>query len=776
MLFKHPPVQFLIPVKKGRYIMDGKQSLPNPEIQMMKDGHTSEIARTIMPDFPKWNRLFFWLDCIFAIICLALTSIFFAVFTWENIIDVSVAEYVFFHIILPAALNAAILLIAGLLRKKLPETDMRQNFIPVFAMLLENFVVCMIPHIFFITLGIFCIPICMTTVYSNGKLCKLVTGISIGGVVLTSIRQFIGETAAIDPNLIIPQALIAVCIFITMGIVAQTVVKMTNGQKNKLIHFAVNIKAEQRKAEEANKAKSLFLANMSHEIRTPINAILGMNEMILKETNNGQIREYAESVDSAGNSLLYLVNDVLDISKIESGKLEITENAYDLSSFIHDCYIMIAEKAEKKGLELIVTCDPKLPAVLKGDESRLRQVVTNLLSNAAKYTERGSITLSFNRVGTDENMLLEVSVKDTGIGIRKEDMDKLFSRFARFDIEKNRNIEGTGLGLSLAKNLTDLMGGTLELQSIYGVGTSAVLKVPQQVVDPVPIGDFQKKYLSVGKQSKPETQDFTAPEARILVVDDVPLNLKVIVNLLKHTQIKVDTSISGKRCLAMIQKVPYDIIFMDHMMPEMDGVETYEKMKALENSPNQNTPVIMLTANAVTGAREQFLSVGFADYLSKPVSVEKLERMILKYLPKDKYETGSSAASVPEKQPCADILDELKRLYPKADAAKGLETCGGDCEVYEDLLKTYVESADAERLTEYLEQGKIYDYRVLIHGLKSASLSIGFTDLAAKALDLENAAKEENTEFIRGNNAAFIEEYISAVSAIKAALSQTGNN
>ncbi len=756
--------------------MNRKNRLPKPERPMPQGGPmpqgepAPEIMYAIMPDFPKWNRVFFQLGCLFAFINFLLACTFFAFWEWEAIlVDTSIRNYVLLHMILPSVLNVMILLAAAALRKRLPETDMRQNVIPVFAMLLMNIVVSMIPIIFFITLAIYCIPICMTAVYSNEKLSRIVTGISLGGVLIASVKQFFAISAAEDRLFVFPQALIAVCILLTLGKVAQTIIRMTNGQKQKLIHFATDIKEAQRKAEAASEAKSIFLANMSHEIRTPINAILGMNEMILREARSEQIKEYAQSIHSAGSSLLYLVNDVLDISKIESGKLEISENIYDLSSFIHDCYIMVAEKAEKKGLELTVSCDPQLPSRLKGDESRLRQVVTNLLSNAAKYTEKGSITLSFEHGEQDGLMMLVITVKDTGIGIRKEDMEKLFTQFARFDMEKNRNIEGTGLGLSLAKRLTDLMHGTLDLQSVYGIGTSVALTVPQQVVDPKPVGDFQQKYLSVSDTGRTYDQRFEAPDARILVVDDVPLNLKVIVNLLKSTKITVDTAISGKRCLGMVQEIPYDLIFMDHMMPEMNGVDTYAEMRKLDNSLNKDTPVIMLTANAVTGVREQFLEAGFTDYLSKPVSGDKLESMLLKYLPKEKCRMEAAQADTAGETEHPAALTELLRLYPKVDVAKGLEICSDDYEVYIDFLQTYVENPGTDHLNEYLEQKNAYDYRVCVHGIKSASLSVGFSELAEQALALENAAREENWDFIRASHDAFLDEYGLAVSAIKKA-------
>ena len=745
--------------------MNRKNKLPRPN--MPQGGPMPEIMTAIMPDFPRWNRLFFQLDCVFVFVYFVLKCTFFVFFWQERMLEDFFGTYVIRYLIIPPVISVIILLVAAALRKRLPEADMRQNAIPIFTMLLLNLVVIMIHNVFFITLGVFCIPICMTTVYSNQKMSKTVTLISVGGVLIALFRQFMEAATTEERLFILPQGLIIVCILLTVGKVAQTALRMTDGQREKLVHYAMSIKEEQRNAEAANEAKSIFLANMSHEIRTPINAILGMNEMILRENSNEQIEEYAKNIRSAGSSLLYLVNDVLDISKIESGKLEIMENIYELSSFIHDCCNMVAEKAENKGLELTVTCNSQLPSKLKGDESRLRQVVTNILSNAAKYTEKGGITLSFDSHYQDEQMMLVINVKDTGIGISEENLEKLFTQFTRFDMEKNRNIEGTGLGLSLAKRLTDLMQGKIEVQSIYGVGSSFTVTIPQQVVDAEPIGDFQQKYSSVANEAGKYHQSFEAPDARILVVDDTNVNLKVIVNLLKSTKIKVDTASSGRQCLEMVSQTAYDLIFMDHMMPEMNGIDTFAEMQKQENSPNENTPVIMLTANAVTGVREQFLQAGFTDYLSKPVSGSTLENMILKYLPKEKYRTETDSDSTDAETDHPVPLKELSRLYPKVDLAKGLTVCADSYDVYIDVLKTYAELPEIDKLNEYLEQENAYEYRNCAHSIKSSSLSVGFSELAEQALALENAAREEDWDFIRANHTSLIDEYRVAASALK---------
>ena len=754
--------------------MNRKNKLQKPE--MPQSGSMPEIMMAIMPDFPRWNRLFFQLDCIFVLVYVLLKCTFFVFFLQEEMIQDFLGSYTLHYLILPPVVSVTILLAAAVLRKRLPETDMRQNVIPVFTMLLLNLIVIMIHNVFLITLGIFCIPICMTTVYSNQKMCKTVTVISVGGVLIALFRQFTEVAATEDRLFLLPQGLIAVCILLTVGKAALTALRMTDGQREKLVQYAMGIKEEQRNAEAANEAKSLFLANMSHEIRTPINAILGMNEMILRENRNEQIEEYAENIYSAGNSLLYLVNDVLDISKIESGKLEIMENIYELSSFIHDCYSMVAEKAEKKGLELTVSCNPQLPSKLKGDESRLRQVVTNILSNAAKYTEKGGITLSFDSHYQDGQMMLVVNVKDTGIGISKENMEKLFTQFTRFDMEKNRNIEGTGLGLSLAKRLTDLMKGTIEVQSIYGVGSSFTVTVPQLIVDAEPIGDFHQKYSSVANQAGKYHPSFEAPDAKILVVDDTIVNLKVIVNLLKFTKIKVDTASSGRQCLEMVSQTAYDLIFMDHMMPEMNGIETFAEMQKMTDSPNKNTPVIMLTANAITGVREHFLQAGFADYLSKPVSGESLENMILKYLPKGKCRVEATGESATGETDHPAVLKELSRLYPKVDLVKGLTACADSYDVYIDVLKTYAELPETDKLNTYLEQKSAYEYQNCVHSLKSSSKIVGFSTLAEQALALEQAAREEDWDFIRANHAPFIGEYRMAIDAIKKAFQSTISN
>lgn len=392
---------------------------------------------------------------------------------------------------------------------------------------------------------------------------------------------------------------------------------------------------------QANEAKSQFLANMSHEIRTPINGILGMDSMLLKECQDEGLREYAKNIQSAGQSLLSIINDILDLSKIESGKLEIIPTRYELFSILNDCYNLTKVKIEEKPITLHMKINENIPAKLYGDEVRIRQVMNNFLSNSAKYTHEGSITFGVDYEEKSEGEIwLIITVSDTGIGIKEEDLEKLFASFTRIEEKRNRNIEGTGLGLNLTKNLVDLMQGEITVKSIYEEGSCFTAKIPQKIIDKTPMGDFDKRYRQYIHQSEEQAISLCAPDAKILVVDDVPMNLIVVKGLLKATKIQIDTAKNGANCLELVQKNRYDIIFLDHLMPEMDGIETLQNMKLLEENPNRNTPVIMLTANAIVGAKEEYMEAGFTDYLTKPVQETLLHEMIMKYLPKELYESG----------------------------------------------------------------------------------------------------------------------------------------
>ncbi|MBO4374665.1 MAG: response regulator [Lachnospiraceae bacterium] len=411
-------------------------------------------------------------------------------------------------------------------------------------------------------------------------------------------------------------------------------------------------------ARSANEAKSAFLSHMSHEIRTPINAILGMDEMILNESRENDTLDYADSIRSAGNNLLGIVNDILDISKIEAGKMNIVPGEYELPSLIKDLYNVVKVRAKEKGLRVKLDIDETLPGKLYGDDTRVRQVISNMLTNAVKYTEKGTVTLIMKNLGpvTLENpdalpaacpgqeaiggyVRIGVRVKDTGIGIRPEDMEKLFDEYERFDEKRNKKVEGTGLGLSITKELLELMGSRLTVSSDYGKGSEFGFEIVQGVISNDGIGD-KNNYL---KRTVEKTKhlSFTAEDARILVVDDSAVNLTVFCKLLKNTKIRIDAVKSGEQALRLVKQREYDVIFLDHLMPEMDGTQTLKRMKEMEDNLSADTPVICLTANAMSNAREEYLKEGFRDYISKPVHIEELESLLFYYIPPEKIRTLS---------------------------------------------------------------------------------------------------------------------------------------
>ena len=507
----------------------------------------------------------------------------------------------------------------------------------------------------------------------------------------------------------------------------------------------------------ANEAKTAFLSNMSHEIRTPINAMLGMDEMILREAEDPAITGYAEDIRTAGQTLLGLVNDILDFSKIEAGKMEILPVEYDLSSMVHDLVLMARIRAEEKGLSLELDIDREIPRLLRGDEVRIKQVITNLLSNALKYTEEGTVTfrIGFQRFdeGTDR-VLLHVSVQDTGIGIKPEDREKLFTRFERIEEERNRHIEGTGLGISISQGLLDRMGSFLEVESVYGIGSTFSFPLEQEVVSWEPLGDLDTAGRLPGKDRERYRVRFTAPEALVLAVDDHPMNLSVFQSLIKQTEVRTETAGGGDEALTMARGTRYDLIFLDHMMPGKDGIEVLHELRADPEGKNRDTKVICLTANAVSGAREQYLGEGFDDYLTKPIDPFKLEGMLLSFLPEEKiHRSLGEAAEEPEELP-----EELAALSGRSeiDLSAGIRN-SGSAEGYLPMLRIFYDSVETSvrEVDGLLADGDLAGYTIKIHALKSSARLIGAAALGEEAQRLEDAGKKGDEGYIRQNHEKF---------------------
>ena len=549
--------------------------------------------------------------------------------------------------------------------------------------------------------------------------------------------------------------------------------------------------------EVASRAKSTFLAQMSHEIRTPINAVLGMNEMILRRSDDKEIMEYARNVASAGNTLLTLINSILDFSKIEDGKMDIIPVRYDTASLINDLYHSIAGRADAKGLEFIMDVDENLPCAMVGDDVRVSQVIMNLLTNAVKYTEKGSVTFSIKaQEKSGEDIDVFVSVKDTGIGIREEDLSRLSLSFERLDEVRNHNIEGTGLGISIVTSLLSMMESSLRVESRYGEGSLFYFVIRQRIADGTPIGDYEKRLKEAGISRKKEDV-VSAPSAKVLVVDDNEMNLKVARNLLMLCNIKPDEAASGLETIEKMRRSQYDIVFLDHMMPGMDGIETLKQLKEEKLIP-RSTVMIMLTANAVVGARESYLEAGFSDYLSKPIKVKTLVEKLKTYLPEGAYDAleaekeatseriqgtiaieASGADEIMEFAP--DAEDEIFEFQPdeedgsehfretdsrkgnydieklsKAgiDTAAGLNYCAGDKGLYFEMLGDFVSALKVklDTIDSFFREDNRKEYEVAVHALKSNARTIGANDLYEQARCLEEAAERGDTEYIKENH------------------------
>ncbi len=524
-------------------------------------------------------------------------------------------------------------------------------------------------------------------------------------------------------------------------------------------------------ARAATKSKTAFLATMSHEIRTPINAIKGMNEVILREVKQDSIKEYALEARTATESLLSIVNDILDITKIEENKLQLFSVDYKPDVLITDVYNLIKFRAEVKGLELIFDIDETIPRELFGDDVRIKQILVNLLSNAVKYTHEGKVTLKVIRQDYD---IFRFSVKDTGIGIKKENIKRLFKIFERMDEEKNRNIEGTGLGLSITASLLRLFNSELKVNSEYGKGSEFYFTIRQQVINSEPVGklDLTNQHHSYTKHAT----TFTAPDAHILVVDDNATNRRVFANLLKPIKIQIDEAESGKKCLQLAKDNRYDIIFMDHMMPEMDGIETFKELKSKDDySLCAETPVVMLTANAVVGAKDMYLGEGFTGLLTKPIDSARLEETIYSLLPGRLIKS----ADAPAPAKAAYVMTELP-IIDGIDWRYARLSLGGD-KLLIDTIKNFVTSmkADADELNTYYADIRenseaMKNYRIKVHSMKGSAMLLGIISLSGLAMKLEKASATGDADTVSVLHGIFIDSWLEYYAPLSAIISTDG--
>lgn len=518
------------------------------------------------------------------------------------------------------------------------------------------------------------------------------------------------------------------------------------------LHFRIYKKQQiflsqaREEAMEANRAKSTFLANMSHEIRTPINVMLGMNEMILRESESREVVQYAKSVEKAGNYLLSLINNILDITRIESKKLDILEEKFSLRQLVQEVCLIGAKQAEAKNLEFVVDVEETLPKYLEGDALHIKQVILNLINNAVKYTKKGKVFLEV----CQEEKQISFSVKDTGIGIKKEDMEALFDMFMRADIKRHRNIEGSGLGLTIAKELCEQMGGHIQAESIYGKGSNFTVYFPLKDAGTEKIGQWK---VVEGEPVQEKRKKFFASEAQILLVDDSEQNIQVITSLLRRTGVQLDTAASGFECIEKVRNKKYHLIFLDYMMPEMDGIETFHRLKKEVNG--QSVPVIALTADVSTGIHQHFLSEGFSDYLSKPVMWEKLEELLLQWLPAELVSMKNGAGedwNITEKQ-LLDLKQKLKKW--DIELSEGLRLLSGSISQYRKLAELFVEyyMPNKEQLARSFErlqntQKEIKNMTGLIHTLKSNARAVGAIELYELSFVMEKKGKIQDVNYI----------------------------
>lgn len=503
--------------------------------------------------------------------------------------------------------------------------------------------------------------------------------------------------------------------------------------------------------EDANRAKTNFVSNMSHEIRTPMNSIVGITEILLRSRHSPKEQEYLLNIQSSGRVLLTIINDVLDCSKMEAGKMQLFDEPYDTCSLFHDLRISMENRIGHSGLELIYDIDQDIPCKLKGDMGRIRQVIINLVNNAIKYTEKGSVRFSVHvRQKNTDKVMLYYEVADTGIGIRKEDQKILFDAFQRVEIDRNRYVEGTGLGLTISQNLVNMMGGVIEVESEYGKGSRFFFTIEQTIIDPTPVSAVNYNGQKDNVTEKEAECLFIAPEAHILLVDDNELNLVVAKELLKPLRMQIDTAENGLQAVKMVRGSQYDLVLMDHMMPVMDGIEAAKAIRALPEDKYQKLPIIALTANAMVDARKEFLNAGMNGFVAKPIDFARICNQLKLWLPKD------LVRDVPKEEAKKLLADDLsdREIQPEDPQMgfsfeEGVNHCGSKAALMK-TIRIFYRTIDskANKIEQCLKEGLIGDYVIEVHALKSSALLIGAVPLSEAAKELEDYGKQGKTEVL----------------------------
>lgn len=557
---------------------------------------------------------------------------------------------------------------------------------------------------------------------------KKVIGIAMASELFVLIYQSIYPTALISGMGLM---LISLSFYLTM--------------ENPDILLVKQVQEEKQKAEEANAAKSLFLSHMSHEIRTPMNAVVGMTEILLRTPLTEEQHDYLINIKSSGNALVSIINDILDISKIEAGKMELINEVYEIRSLLDEIHMIILNRIGEKPVELIYEIDETLPRALFGDGLRLRQIIINLLNNAVKFTDTGHVKLIVKvESQTNETCLVHIAVEDTGQGIKEEDFQRLFAAFEQVNTSQNRGKVGTGLGLTISNQLIGMMNGKLELQSEYGVGSRFFFTIPQQIVS---------EDLLAKEDAENDSMNFMAPEAKILIVDDNEMNCKVALGLLSPFQMQMDTADNGKTALEMIQQKEYHIVFMDHMMPIMDGIEATEALRKMDGNYYKNVPVIALTANAMKESEKLFYQAGMNGFIAKPIDIREMCKVIKKYLPehlliKTEYISDNNVeiANLP-------VIEGI-------DSAAGVRY-SGSTELFISLLSDFYKVIDAktDKINEYIADNAIRAYTIEVHALKSAAKMIGATELSEQFLHLEQLGNANDVEAIKTETPKVLENY-----------------